>query len=409
PKTCIQVGIGFRNEINPRAGLLRVREFCMAEIEHFVNPADKRHVRFHTVADKELVLFGREDQLGSGRTQRMSAGAAVGAGLINNETLGYFMARTQLYLEKIGMDPARMRFRQHLSTEMAHYAADCWDMEIKSSYGWVECVGHADRACFDLAVHAKATGVTLEAAQRLDVPKTVKFLRLETDKKKIGMTFKGQQKMVVAALEELTVDTEAAAAVETQLATDAAADVAGFQITREMAKWVLEEKTVQEERFVPSVVEPSFGVGRILYSLLEHSVYVRPGDEQRVVMRFRPAVAPVKVGVYPLSGQEAFMPLCQRIVDSLNDVDISSKLDASGAAVGRRYSRADEIGIPFGVTVDFESAADNSVTLRERDSMAQVRLPAADVPTVVFGMVRGRTTWADVTEKYPVIRAGDDD
>jgi glycyl-tRNA synthetase len=47
-----------------------------------------------------------------------------------------------------------MRFRQHLSTEMAHYAADCWDMEIKTSYGWVECVGHADRACYDLQVTA---------------------------------------------------------------------------------------------------------------------------------------------------------------------------------------------------------------------------------------------------------------
>ena len=50
------------------------------------------------------------------------------------------------------MDPKRLRFRQHLKTEMAHYASDCWDLEIKSSYGWVECVGHADRACYDLQV-----------------------------------------------------------------------------------------------------------------------------------------------------------------------------------------------------------------------------------------------------------------
>lgn len=55
------------------------------------------------------------------------------------------------------MDPERLRFRQHLKTEMAHYAADCWDLEIKSSYGWVECVGHADRACYDLQVHNATT------------------------------------------------------------------------------------------------------------------------------------------------------------------------------------------------------------------------------------------------------------
>eukprot|EP00977_Amphora_coffeiformis_P021978 scaffold10141_cov146-Amphora_coffeaeformis.AAC.3 len=146
PFAAAQIGMGFRNEIAPRSGLLRVREFCMAEIEHFVNPKDKTHPSFSSVADKELVLFGRDDQLGSGKTKLMKVGEAVKMGLINNETLAYFMARTQLYMERIGMDPERLRFRQHLATEMAHYASDCWDLEIQSSYGWVECVGHADRA-----------------------------------------------------------------------------------------------------------------------------------------------------------------------------------------------------------------------------------------------------------------------
>ncbi len=129
----------------------------MAEIEHFVNPSDKSHPNFASVASKELVLFGRDDQLGSGKTKTVAVGEAVSSGLVNNETLAYFMARTQLFMERIGMDPARLRFRQHLTTEMAHYACDCWDLEIKSSYGWVECVGHADRACYDLDVHGKAT------------------------------------------------------------------------------------------------------------------------------------------------------------------------------------------------------------------------------------------------------------
>jgi glycyl-tRNA synthetase len=70
----------------------------MGEIEHFVNPKDKSHPNFSSIADKELVLFGRDDQLGSGKTKVVSAGEAVKAGLINNETLAYFMARTQLYI-----------------------------------------------------------------------------------------------------------------------------------------------------------------------------------------------------------------------------------------------------------------------------------------------------------------------
>lgn len=79
-------------------------------------------------------------------------GEAVAQGIVNNETLGYFMARTYLFLMRVGIKPECLRFRQHLLTEMAHYAADCWDAEIKLSYGWTECVGIADRACFDLKV-----------------------------------------------------------------------------------------------------------------------------------------------------------------------------------------------------------------------------------------------------------------
>ena len=75
----------------------------------------------------------------------LTAGEAVRGGVINNETLAYFMARTFLWAHKIGVHADKMRFRQHLKTEMAHYAADCWDLEIKMSYGWIECVGHADR------------------------------------------------------------------------------------------------------------------------------------------------------------------------------------------------------------------------------------------------------------------------
>ena len=136
PFAAAQIGLGFRNEIAPRNGLLRVREFCMAEIEHFVNPNDKTTPRFASVADKVLSLFSQDAQLGTGRPFPMAIGEAVAQGLVNNETLGFFLARTQLFMEKIGLDPARLRFRQHLKTEMAHYAADCWDLEIHTSYGW---------------------------------------------------------------------------------------------------------------------------------------------------------------------------------------------------------------------------------------------------------------------------------
>lgn len=79
-------------------------------------------------------------------------------GMVANETVGYYMARIQQYLLRIGINYNKLRFRQHLSNEMAHYACDCWDAECLTSYGWLECVGCADRSAYDLTAHAVATG-----------------------------------------------------------------------------------------------------------------------------------------------------------------------------------------------------------------------------------------------------------
>jgi glycyl-tRNA synthetase len=78
-------------------------------------------------------------------------------GIVNNETLGYFIGRVYLFLTRLGIDKDRLRFRQHLDKEMAHYATDCWDAEIECSYGWIECVGIADRSVYDLSAHSVIT------------------------------------------------------------------------------------------------------------------------------------------------------------------------------------------------------------------------------------------------------------
>jgi len=408
PFAAAQIGLGFRNEIAPRSGLLRVREFCMGEIEHFVNPDDKSHPNFSSVASKELVLFGRDDQLGSGKTKTIAVGEAVSTGLVNNETLAYFMARTQLFMEKIGMDPTRLRFRQHLTTEMAHYACDCWDLEIKSSYGWVECVGHADRACYDLLVHGKATKTAMEATLKLDEAREVEVAKLKFNRKALGKTFKADQRVVANALEGLAEDWKDFEPIATALETDGTTTVDGFEITKEMLTWKKTSKKVHEIKFTPSVIEPSFGMGRILYSLLEHCFYQRDADEQRCVMKFKPAVAPHKCAVLPISSGAEVNALVDEIAAELMECDMSTRVDKSTAALGRRYARVDEIGVPFAVTVDFDSLTDGSVTLRERDSMAQIRLPKSDVARVVFDFVHGRFTWEEAIAKYPVVQVKED-
>jgi glycyl-tRNA synthetase len=190
PFASAQIGRSFRNEISPRAGLLRVREFTMAEIEHYVDPEDKKHERFHEVRDVALDLLDRNVQAsGSTKTRKISVGEAVSSGIIANETLGYFVARIHQFLVKIGVDPTRLRFRQHMSNEMAHYATDCWDAEIQNSYGWTECVGCADRAAYDLTVHSKKTGHPLVVRQALKEPIVTERLVAEFNKKVLGKSF----------------------------------------------------------------------------------------------------------------------------------------------------------------------------------------------------------------------------
>jgi len=134
----------------------------------------------------ELDLLNRDVQL-SGKTtvRRTPIGKAVATKLIDNETLGYFLARIQLFMERIGTDRSKLRFKQHMSNEMAHYAANCWDAELLTSYGWIECVGCADRIAYDLTVHAKKTGAPLlvrEARKELKIEEWQIYL----DKKKFG-------------------------------------------------------------------------------------------------------------------------------------------------------------------------------------------------------------------------------
>src|SRR5690606_14586648 len=137
----------FGNEISPRQGLLRVREFLMAEIEHFVDPENKAHPNFKDVEHIKLKFLPKDVQE-PGRSDLIekTVGEAVQSGMVDNQTLGYFLARIALFLEKIGIDQNKIRFRQHMANEMAHYATDCWDAELHTSYGWIECVGCADRS-----------------------------------------------------------------------------------------------------------------------------------------------------------------------------------------------------------------------------------------------------------------------
>jgi glycyl-tRNA synthetase len=136
----------------------------------------------------------------------------------------------------------------------------------------------------------------------------------------------------------------------------------------------------RKEHIVPHVIEPALGVGRCMLAFMTDGYDEETDDkgEKRVVLRLHPALAPVKVAILPLSRNEKLTPTARSVYESVRKQWTTQYDDAQ--SIGRRYRRQDEIGTPLCVTVDFQTVEeDQAVTIRERDSMAQVRVPIAGV------------------------------
>ena len=160
------------------------------------------------------------------------------------------------------------------------------------------------------------------------------------------------------------------------------------------------------------MIEPSFGIGRIIYCLYEHAFYVREAEEasskgdksekaERTVFRFTPLVAPIKCTVFPLVVDARLNRVAVDIKAGLTRNGLASKMDTTGTTIGKRYARTDELGVPYAITVDFESVdGDGSVTLRDRDTCAQVRIHHGEVAKVVQRLVAGEEKWDQVGLLY---------
>ncbi|PKL58130.1 MAG: glycine--tRNA ligase, partial [Methanomicrobiales archaeon HGW-Methanomicrobiales-5] len=153
---------------------------------------------------------------------------------------------------------------------------------------------------------------------------------------------------------------------------------------------------VRGEDIVPHVIEPSYGIDRMCYAVLEQAYDEDTADgEARTVMRFSPKVAPIQVAVFPLMTRDGLEEIADTITRSLHKAGILAEYDDSGA-IGRRYRRQDEIGTPFAITVDYDTKEDNTVTLRDRDSMKQVRIAIDKVPATVCALVDGSLKFSEL-------------
>ena len=154
-----------------------------------------------------------------------------------------------------------------------------------------------------------------------------------------------------------------------------ALDETFLEIKSDMLEIYEESKTKDKIDFTPMVIEPSFGLSRIMCALFEHRRFAR--DDGRVVFAFPASIAPIKVSIFPLMRSDARMNQeSQNLSDQFSKAGICYHTDPSGASIGKRYARSDIQGIPFALTIDnFTVEAPNLITLRDRDSMKQIRIP----------------------------------
>jgi glycyl-tRNA synthetase len=153
---------------------------------------------------------------------------------------------------------------------------------------------------------------------------------------------------------------------------------------------------IRGEDIVPHVIEPSYGIDRMCYAVLEQAYDEDIADgEARTVMHLSPKIAPVQVAVFPLMTRDGLDTIAHEITHTFHKKGILAEYDDSGA-IGRRYRRQDEIGTPFAVTVDYDTKDNNTVTLRDRDSMKQVRVPIAQLPGTIWDLVDGSITFSSL-------------
>ncbi len=298
-----QVGKAYRNEISPRRGLVRLREFTQMEIELFATEEQvKYYPRFSEYEHVPIrVLTWEQQEDGIELPPKIAAREVVDTGILPNELVAYYLAKVTLFFERLGIPDEAMRFRHMLPHETPHYSKGNYDLEIKLNFGWLEVMGNAYRTDYDLRRHAKYSK------------------------------------------EDLTIDYEG-------------------------------------QKIIPHVFEPSLGIERPVYAILEHAYRDKGVDRDWVWFQLPNHIAPIEAAVFPLMRKDGHPEKAQQVYKLLKSHHFDIMYDASGS-IGRRYARMDEIGTPFCLTCDYQTLEDDTVTIRDRETMNQIRTPIEMLPT----------------------------
>ncbi len=388
-----QIGRAYRNEISPRKALVRVREFTQAELEHFIDP-EEDEPPLSRVEDVVVPLYSVEQQQSDdGGVQEVTVREAIDEGIIESDWVAFYLGLSKDWYDRIGVDMDRFRYRQHLPGELAHYASDCWDAESEIDGDWIEITGFAYRGDYDLAKHEKHSGEEYSVFKQYDEPVTVERPTVDPEMGYLGPEFGSAAGEIAQKLEQLAATDPDAFDAD---AVTVEADGEAFTIPVEQTGFEIEEITESGEHITPHTVEPSFGVDRIVYTVLAHAYEEDEVDgEERTYLSVPPETAPTTVGVFPLMDKDGLAERAQEIASELRLAGLEVTYDDSGA-IGRRYRRQDEVGTPFCVTVDYDSLDEETVTVRKRDSTAQKRLPIGELSETLVALRDGDVAFDDL-------------
>ncbi|MGV8176315.1 MAG: glycine--tRNA ligase [Candidatus Bilamarchaeaceae archaeon] len=301
PMAIAQIGKSFRNEISPRKGLVRMREFTQMELEYFFNPSQQKIEGFDKIKNEKIRMLPVDAQMKPGaKPVWKTAEETVKEGMVPNEIMAYFLVKEWEFYKMCGMDENRMWFRVLRDNELPHYSKGNVDLEVETSYGIIETIGNAYRTDFDLGSHGKLSGKPIEVF-------------VEEEKKKI----------------------------------------------------------------TPHVFELSMGVDRMFFCLTEHTFREKSEAKDWEWFDFPTSVSPYVAAVFPLMKKEGLDEKAKEVSSELRK-HIGVIYQETGS-IGKRYARADEIGIPYCVTVDYQTMEDKTVTIRYRNDGKQVRVKVEDL------------------------------
>jgi len=389
PFGALQIGHALRNEISPRQGLLRLREFTIVDLEFFFDPEEPDCYLLKEVEDETLRLLLAETKLkGSEELTEVTVKEALKRGYIKSEWQATFMAFANKLLVDLGVPADRQRFIEKLPWERAHYSLQTFDQEVLvERWGWVEVSGHAYRTDHDLKGHAEFSGEDMHVFKEYEKPVEKEQFAIKPIMAKLGPVFKNEAGRVAELLSK--VDPRE---VEKSMKKDGCYMLGKNKILPEYVDIKCQKTIERGRRFIPHVVEPSFGSDRLLYVAFEYAYRVK---EDRNLLSFPREIAPLQAGVYPLVSKDGLPEKAMEVHKMLLDEGFLSEFDEAGS-IGRRYARADEIGVALGITVDYDTFNDSTVTIRDRDSWKQVRAKVEALPELLRKYFRGKIDFEDL-------------